>query len=295
MLPSALIKRRSKKVIAPMELQTSLSFYEVTKELPKDVLLLIFGQLSEQDLARARMVCRRWNVVGQDERVASKFAFALGARVWYEHFGSVGVEPPLPATINELLKTPCPFWSGKRVQETHMLVLIPATVNGKALTLDSLEELIQKPKKGHATRYSYYWDALQKEFGKQSPLSFYWVLMTKDVVEGTRNKSYGDQCALVAEYSAYGVPTLLEAAAGVLMHHVKNGERLYSDSPWTYTRCQEKVAGVGFQCVVGGFAGAGLHFSDCSGSYVGDFVGLAVARKFPRASAIGPLAIGVGP
>ena len=43
---------------------------------------------------------------------------------------------------------PCPFWEGKRVKETHLLVVIPELVAGKALALDYLGELIQSPQGG---------------------------------------------------------------------------------------------------------------------------------------------------
>ena len=58
--------------------------------------------------------------------------------------------------------------------------------------------------------------------------------MTRDVLEGSRNESYQDQCALVANHAkrtglGYEVPGALEAAVVMLLHHVRSGERLYSD------------------------------------------------------------------
>jgi len=65
-------------------------------------------------------------------------------------FGDIGVEPPLPQNIHEILHNPCPFWPEKKVKDTHLLVLIPKTVNGQLLTLANLKEWIQKPKQGNA-------------------------------------------------------------------------------------------------------------------------------------------------
>ena len=96
----------------------------------------------------------------------------------------------------------------------------------------------------------------REALGRQSPESSYWVLMTKDVLPGHHTKSYKDQCALVARHQGYTVPGALESAVVMLLHHVRSGERLYSDSPWTFTRCWEKVQGV--QLVVGGFSSVGL-------------------------------------
>ena len=141
-----------------------------------------------------------------------------------------------------------------------MLVLIPWQVNGKALTLDYLGELIERPQgEGYGTKYrAYYAGAI----GSQSPDKSYWVLMTRDVLEGSRNESYQDQCALLAAHAkrtglSYEVPGALEAAVVMLLHHVRSGERLYSDSPWTYTRCRDKAKDC--QLVVGGFSSGGLY------------------------------------
>ena len=184
---------------------------------------------------------------------------AFGKAKWEKYFGDVGVEPPLPKDIVEVLKSPCPYWSGKRIEETHMLVLIPQTVNGRPLTLNTLQELIQSPQGGgHATKYSGYYELAQKEIGSQPVSPSYWALMTKDVLPNSRNKNYAEQQALIK--GPYVVPGALETATGILMHHVQTGERLYSDSPDTYTRCQEKLSN-GYRVVVGSFGPAGLGVS----------------------------------
>ena len=74
------------------------------------------------------------------------------------------------------------------------------------------------------------------------------------------------------------MPTLLEAAASLLMEHVVSGTRLYSDSPVTWTRCQEFHKG--YQTVVGGFALAGLPVSGTAGD--ADPLGLAGVRSVAR-------------
>ena len=76
--------------------------------------------------------------------------------------------------------------------------------------------------------------------------------MTRDVLPGTRDKSFKDQCAILNGFKTYQVPTLLEASVCILMEYVTSGTRLFSDSPWTYTRCQEKDNS--YQVTVGGFS-----------------------------------------
>ena len=165
-----------------------------------------------------------------------------------------------------------------------MLVLIPATVNGSPFTLDALEQFIQNPKQGHATKYQCYWDKAKKELGNQSCAKSYWALMTKDVLPYSSSKTYTDQCKLVQNYGQkakvlYQVPSILEAAASILLEHVQGGTRLYSNNPFTYTHCHDKVEG--FQVAVGGFGPAGFNvdYSRSRGYVDNVSVGVAVVRK----------------
>ena len=194
-----------------------------------------------------------------------KFPFQMGKPAWERYFGNVGASPQLPSDIEKIMDGACPFWPGNKVRDTHMLVLIPEQVSGKPLTLDYLGKLIELPQGGgHATKYrgDWYTKYVRPEIGNQVSDSSYWVLMTRDVLPGSRWKSYEAQCALVADHAkrtglAYEVPGALESAVVMLLHHVRSGERLYSDNPWTYTRCREKNE-AGDPVVVGGFSSEGL-------------------------------------
>ena len=153
------------------------------------------------------------------------------------------------------------------VEETHLLTLIPQIVKGKLLTFNSLEKLIKHPKQGQATQYKCCWDEIKKEHGDIPLQASYWVLLTKDVIPESRDKSYDDQVQLVAKYSeqakvAYEVPRLLETAVSLFMEYVQTGTRLYSDKPSTYTRCQESV--FHSPSLVGNFAAGGLDVDDLS-------------------------------
>ena len=211
---------------------------------------------------------------------------SFGAEEWRRYFGAVGSAPPLPENIIDILSSPCPFWPEAAIKDTHLLVLIPARVAGEPFSLNLLEELIECPQVGdYSAKYRYYNSAVQEQLGAQSPGCSYWVLMTRDVLEGSRRKTYKSQQALVAAHAKrtglpYELPGALEVATTILSHYVRSGERLYSDSPWTYTRCQEFVADEGDdKCpvLVGGFSFGGIDvdyfFGDVS-SY-----GVAGLRK----------------
>jgi hypothetical protein len=213
----------------------------------------------------------------------------FGAKEWSRYFGEVGEEPFLPSDIDEILNGPCPFWEGKVVKDTHLLVLIPSTVSGKPFTLDLFGELVKRPKGGgRSTKYRFYDSDIQAVLGTRSPGGSYWILMTRDVIEGSRSKRYAIQKALIAAHARetglpYVLPSALEAATAILSHYVRSGERLYTDAPWTYTRCQELINNE-YPVIVGGFSLGGLainYFYYCyDGSRDSDTRGVASLRKF---------------
>jgi hypothetical protein len=205
---------------------------------------------------------------------------------WKHYFGDVGLVPDLPSDMAAVLDGPCPFWPHKKVGDTHLLVLIPATVGGVPFTLNWLGELIKYPRNGgHRTEYKYYNERVKAQMGEESPPRSYWVLMTRDVLLGSRNTGYAHQKELVAGYASresvpYALPSVLEAATAILMHHARAGERLFGDHPWTHTRCSEVVDGRD-PAVVGGFESSGLciHYDYC-GSNGREDDGVACCRKF---------------
>lgn len=163
-----------------------------------------------------------------------------------------------------------------------MLVLIPETIDGKPLNLDTLGELVKRPKEGNPTMFEHIWNEILNAIGQQVTTRSHWVLMTKDVIEESRNMSYKEQQTLITEVSKragindYEVPNALDAATCIFMHYLSSQERLFNDKPTTYTHCQENIKG--FQIDVGGFSPAGLDVRTLR--FDSDYVGVAPLRKF---------------
>lgn len=227
-----------------------------------------------------------WQVslsAGSESEVSTKsprLFTVFGSQAWSRYFGEVGEEPSLPADIDEILGSPCPFWPGKSVKDTHLLVLMPSTVDGKAFTLDLLEELIRTPRGGgHRTQYFLYDDEMQPSSRDAYASSSYWVLMTHDVLPGSRSKPYEVQKDLVAaqafrfDHSPYEIPNVLEAATAILSYYVCSGHRLYDrryggaeigdELPSTSTRCTALLEGMDedqLPITVGRFGTRGLAF-----------------------------------
>jgi len=208
-------------------------------------------------------------------------SIAFGKEMWKKYLGDIGAEPPLPPNINNILKSSCPFWPDKKVEETHVLVLVPQTINGKPLNLRNLGELVQRPRQREATKYVYF--KLGQYTDPPAPPA-HWVLMSKDILPSSRGKRYTEQQTLVNSYrqkALYEVPSVLDATVCIFMEYFRSGTYLYGQNPWTYTRCQEKYD-ADWQLIVGGFAPCGLSVSHYC---VYDIAGVAALRRFP---AIGP-------
>ena len=255
----------------------SLEYYEQHGEFPG-----FLSQFGKKPAVGRSLWAPFFGNIGKDPSLLLGDA-VIGQAVWNRYYGNVGKAPSLPAGIGQVLDSPCPFWDGQQVRDTHLLVLMPKRVSGQALTLNYLGELIKAPQGGsHATEYDFYWNKASEAIGSQAAGSSYWVLMTKDVLPESRNKSYEEQCALVAAHAkrtglGYKVPGALEVAVVMLLHYVRSGECLYSDDPLTYTCCREKVQG--YQLVIGGFSSEGLRINDLNYDHK-SLRGIAGLRKF---------------
>jgi hypothetical protein len=254
---------------------TSISF--IFSTLPTDVIdNIIFHNLPLSALGICSLVCKVWRERAEKQINTFSHEKAFGPKEWFIHFGAhLRNVPRLPPDIAEILSSPCPFCPSKKVHETHLLILVPETVGGQPLTLKTLGELVKKPLTGFATQYCYFY--LGEYTDPDAPPS-HWVLLTRDVIEGSRNKSYPDQQMLLSQngQNVYAVPTILDATVCIFMEYVWSGTRLYSDSPDTYTLCQEKYD-ASWQLSIGGFASGGLYVSGCGD--VGENDGVAGFRK----------------
>ena len=149
-----------------------------------------------------------------DERTNSK---PFDADAWEKHYGKVE-DVPKPDNIEEILNSPCPFCPGKKVRDTHMLTLIPATVDGEPFTLDLLSQLIEKPKCGYKNSISRFLPKnCQNEnlFLDLNTKNAYWVLMTRELVSPE---------ILEDNREVYKKPLVLEATTAILTHYVRIGE-----------------------------------------------------------------------
>lgn len=145
--------------------------------------------------------------------------FAFGSKEWEKYIGKVDEDLQPPPNLKELLLGNCPFENGKKIKDTHRLVLVPRTINGKPLTLRYLAEIMGKKGVNFAISGG------GKRLDKPVDVS-HWVLMTKSIIRNTQNKDVNQQRkALVLPYH---LPDVLDAAVVMSATLMRDDTRLYS-------------------------------------------------------------------
>ena len=229
--------------------------------------------------------CKRIDGIEVREALGKNF---LGAEAWRSQGIEVGEVPRLPASITkELLESECPLHPGEKIKDTHLLVLVPKTVNGEPYSPLKLDELCATRKGSGDTliydgaTWSTAWKG--KDWAGTPQAQSEWVLIPKSdpdpkkVPKGKhfRSKSIAAQQDVHDEhYGEYREVKTVELMTAVLLHDLENKERLL---PY-YLRCEEPNAFGGRVCV-GVFFAFGLGVSDDVVGNGNGVIGRALARK----------------
>jgi hypothetical protein len=216
----------------------------------------------------------------------------LGTAEWQESFGvKVGAPPPIPESITqELLNSPCPLHPGELIKDTHILMLIPKTVDGQPYSALKLDELCST-RQGSGERLIYDQQDWANEWKTQPWANLpqaqsEWVLLPKSdpdrhkvpVEKHFRNKKIAAQQDVHKDhYSDYREAKALEVMTMALLNDVVHGEPRILDG-YNYLRCLEPNASGGRVCV-GGFNANGLWVRVAFDAYDFDVIGRALARK----------------
>ena len=223
-----------------------------------------------------------------DEAVAKELGKNfLGTAEWKEAFGvNAGAVPPIPNSITKaLLNSPCPIEPGKLIKDTHILVLIPKTVNGEPYSALKLDKLCSTKKGSGNELINDRYDSWKgKSWASLAQIASEWVLIPKrdpdpakvDSDKHFRGKNIAAQDEVLRDhYKEYREVKTLEVMTMALLYDLTYKERLLPD----YVRCEEANASGGRVCV-GLFHAIGLRVFDGSFDGVGyDFIGRALARK----------------
>ena len=241
----------------------------------------------------AEQFCRRIDEPVVRELLGKNY---LGAEAWAAQGVDVGAAPPLPAIITEaLLNSECSLHPGEKIKDTHLLVLVPETVNGEPYSALKLDELCAT-RKGSGDKLIYHgadWATKWKgqDWAKAPQAQSEWVLIPKSDPDPERmREKYGDEEGdkrhfrskdIAAQqdvhgkhYTEYREVKALEVMTMALLYDLTHKERLPPD----YLRCEEPNAFGGRVCV-GRFPAAGLWVGVAGGVGGGDGIGRALARK----------------
>lgn len=247
-----------------------------------DGVMVIFSFLNGKDLGACCSVLKEWDQLVKEDTKHTLWnavilrEIAFGKVKWNKYFGNIRNEPPLPKNIYEILKSPCPVFEGKQIGQTHMLVLIPISINQVGLSLNHLGNIVQNPKEGNETELGGY-DEIFQEHGKKRMAS-HWVLMTKEILPGSKFQNYENQMKRIQvlsiqAFAEYRFPKALEAAICILTKYVEKGI-FFGD---VFTRCQDTTEN--FHVCVGGFSDLdGLLIIDDSNAFDEREYGIAPLR-----------------
>ena len=219
--------------------------------LPQDI-WNEFVKHSKSDLVALACASQSLNKLVQDYAKNNPPAECFGAKEWKSFGADVGVVLPVP------LKMIQDFDSSK-----WMLTWIPETINEKELTLSSIDQYVSDSKNGKdAFESNYKYPLSDRGIPDKTvkPFKAHWVMLSKDVLDGTRQQNFATQEKLVRK-AGFEIPNLIDAVVSILLHNLKTGEFCLPDKSnghrMTSTRVQEQNDW-GYQIVVGDFSALGL-------------------------------------
>jgi hypothetical protein len=154
------------------------------------------------------------------------------------------------------------------------------------MTMNLLGELMQAPGVRNPTKYGYVWKAVREQCGEATMDSSDYFLISANVIQGTRNRTYPNQVITVAALGGRA-PKLIEAIALNFFDHARFNTYPYGQNPWTYSRTDATITlnNVEYHLVVGGFAPSGLDV--CLSHFVNGSVGLAAAFSCGSSAGLG--------
>ena len=218
----------------------------------------------------------------------------LGVAAWKNIGVDVGEAPPLPKSLTlELLNSECPLHPREKIKDTHILVLVPKTVNGEPYTALKLDELCAQRKGSGDQLISDGKTAWKSQSWARAPQAqSEWVLIPKsdpdpERMRGKYGEEEGDKHHFRSKdipaqqevhndhYKEYREVKAVELMTTVLLYDLTHKERLLR---YHYLRCEEPAAFGGRVCV-GDFGANGLQVNVAYVVSAYGFIGRALARK----------------
>lgn len=154
----------------------------------------------------------------------------------------IGEVPALPANILEVLKSKCTLAKdGRTVAETHRLVLVPKSIDGRPLTLDSLSEFAFSAQLATSARAEVDPTFVPDEYPNEDEdesldepeesllEKSVWVLEYENIAPGTCGLNDSEQRRVLDKLRNYRTASILEHVGTMAFLHLEHGERIFTD------------------------------------------------------------------
>lgn len=241
---------------------TDVERFDPATYCPNDITLLIFSYLGANELGRGSIVSRKWQqlvsnpVLWED---LGKFFPSLNIfdeACWkkYVDLSSFGLDvkdiSPLDNRIlTAVLKR---YLSSLQIEKNSGFTLLTIP---KGLTLNKLIKIAELTESWNIKNFNLVATHILSTFGDMSVDKTYRIVITKNILEGSRSLSIRDQKDLLHKFG-WEMPKILELITLLVVTHMISQERLYDD-PCAFTTCSEEFDGN--QLIVGGFVQEGFH------------------------------------
>lgn len=254
-----------------------------TPTLNCDILTKIFEEFDLKNLYRISSVCKTWQTLTHDGLLIKKIIYhnhAVNPHHWNHFFGKGTIADSgmskafdtLSSKTFEVLKSSSLAFANKLIMDTHILIWIPETINGKELTVNNFMDLV----KMKMNQGSYYiWPQVKNLIGDK-PITSRFVLISKFIIPGSLNKSYDEQKDLVSILNKRGnifwkIPLIGESVICTYLYYFKTGKSIFNENPELYSRCEEEMRDL--HLITGAFDPLGLYIG-CSKNARCDVIGI---------------------
>lgn len=194
--------------------------------------------------------------------------------------------PPLPENIAEIMGSPCSIYPGKKIEETHVLALIPE----ESGSLNQFASKISKIYRENTLQFEYSRDEIREKYADTPFSPTHWVLMTKDVLPKSKGMAFEDQLTQLSPLvrksgMRYQVPTLQQSLVAIMTHRIATREILYPvvgtryGPNWTLTYVKETLKDSYTGLVVGAFSASGVQIGSNFTPYGNENIGLAFLQE----------------
>jgi hypothetical protein len=210
----------------------------------------------------------------------------LGVDEWRRGLGvRVGVPPNIPEYITpELLHSESPLHPGQMIKDTHSLLLMPKTVDGRPYSALKLSEVCEKRDNNPTIELFRFEQWKECSWAPQQATKSEWILIPKSDPDPNkvaseqhfRRKSSQEQKDVVTLYAQdYEEASALQVMTQLILNFLVNGEYLLERS----YLCTRESPSAGTRVLLGLFGTGGLSIIEEDKDYPDPIVGRALVRR----------------